>query len=178
MKHGGVLAWLHAFLILPVNVEHVVESHPLHHTTGKKYSIILWIGSWVGLGEDQNGAICKVIPGPPTPWGHIGEIEVQLHSFYLDTMWRCTQFRAPVNLRWERNTIPIKLEVWWVPELVWTIRRRKRYLLHDRIRTLGGPARSPSHYTACAMPALCIKYIDFVLYYCHRQKDYELNVIN
>jgi hypothetical protein len=36
MKHGGVMAWLHAFLILPANVDHVVESHPLHHTPGKK----------------------------------------------------------------------------------------------------------------------------------------------
>lgn len=41
MKHGGVLAWLHAFLILPVNVDHMVESRPVRHTPGKKYSITL-----------------------------------------------------------------------------------------------------------------------------------------
>jgi hypothetical protein len=47
--------------------------------------------------------------------------------------------------------------------------KKKIYLLHDRIRTLGGPSLRPSHYTAYAMPALYIKYIDFVLYYCHTQ---------
>jgi hypothetical protein len=48
---------------------------------------------------------------------------------------------------------------------------KKRYFLDNRIRTPGGPARSPSHYTVYTMTDLYIKYIDFVLhtYYCHKQ---------
>jgi len=107
----------------------------------KKYSITLWKGSWVGFWRVSERGNIWSYPWPRSPWGHIGEIEVCRHSFYLDTMWRCTQLHVPLTLPWERKPVPIKTEVWWAPEPVWMIRRRKIYLLHER----GGPDRSPSH---------------------------------
>jgi len=120
---------------------HGWDTHSPPHSGGKifYYPLKRKLGGFWRVSERGN---MWTYPWPRSPWGLIGEIEVYPHSFYLDTMWRCTQLHAPLTLPWERNPIPIKSEVWWAPEPVWAIRRRKRYLFHNRIRTLGGPARS------------------------------------
>jgi len=64
MKHGGVLAWLHAFLILPANVDHVVESPSPPHSGKKNIRLPFEKEAGWAFGGYQNGVISEVIPGP------------------------------------------------------------------------------------------------------------------
>jgi hypothetical protein len=76
--------------------------------------------------------------------------------FNLGPRWRSmANFETRLLYRRQRTSVPIKYEICWAPDTVWTIRKREKHLDPDWIWNSGSKVRRPGDLSYAELCTYC-----------------------